>query len=290
MINIFCAVSKNELHELEGLVIPSLSNQVGISEINLTLINYSGLGKIFKKVIKRGKCTVKIDEISKKKNCGFGESHNFAFNTFKPKDFFIIINPGYLNENSIKNIINTYETNSKKIGLIEGRQLPFSHPKKYDKKTKITPWASGSFLLVKSDFFQKIKGFDENFWMYLEDVDLSWRAWLEGYNVLFENTSVLYHYTGEYFKYRTDRFYYEHYWSARNFIYLLKKYWGKTGEMKAMKLFLKTGYSLEFKNEVLEKYKIFSNNIIFEKPLLNKNQKNKYIQVKGFNLFHSIER
>jgi len=37
-------------------------------------------------------------------------------------------------------------------------------------------WISGSVVLIKRDLFQKIRGFDEDFWMYYEDVDLCRRV------------------------------------------------------------------------------------------------------------------
>jgi GT2 family glycosyltransferase len=37
-------------------------------------------------------------------------------------------------------------------------------------------WISGSVVMIKRDLFQKISGFDEDFWMYFEDVDLCKRV------------------------------------------------------------------------------------------------------------------
>jgi len=46
-------------------------------------------------------------------------------------------------------------------------------------------WVSGSVVLMKRDYFQKIKGFDEDYWMYFEDVDLCKRVRDKGCNVAF---------------------------------------------------------------------------------------------------------
>ncbi len=37
-------------------------------------------------------------------------------------------------------------------------------------------WISGSVVMIRSEMFQKLKGFDEDFWMYFEDVDLCRRV------------------------------------------------------------------------------------------------------------------
>ncbi len=48
----------------------------------------------------------------------------------------------------------------------------------YDRIPGITfpDWISGSVVLIKRALFQKINGFDEDFWMYYEDVDLCRRV------------------------------------------------------------------------------------------------------------------
>lgn len=37
-------------------------------------------------------------------------------------------------------------------------------------------WISGSVVMIRKELFQKLKGFDEDFWMYFEDVDLCRRV------------------------------------------------------------------------------------------------------------------
>jgi len=37
-------------------------------------------------------------------------------------------------------------------------------------------WISGSVVMMRMELFQKLRGFDEDFWMYFEDVDLCRRA------------------------------------------------------------------------------------------------------------------
>ncbi len=47
--------------------------------------------------------------------------------------------------------------------------------KRLDKPVRVD-WVSGGFMMVKTSIFTKISGFDENYFMYMEDVDLCYRA------------------------------------------------------------------------------------------------------------------
>jgi GT2 family glycosyltransferase len=60
--------------------------------------------------------------------------------------------------------------------LVEAMQFPEEHPKAYDPATLDTPWASGACLAIPRAVFAATDGFDEAFFVYCEDVDLSWRA------------------------------------------------------------------------------------------------------------------
>ncbi len=54
-------------------------------------------------------------------------------------------------------------------------------------------WGCGVCLLVKRDFFIKIGGFDEDFFMYAEELDFCWRANIYGKEIWFSPNSTIYH-------------------------------------------------------------------------------------------------
>ncbi len=56
--------------------------------------------------------------------------------------------------------------------------------------------ASGGACVFRSKVFLEIGLFDEDFFAYYEDVDISFRAQLSGYRVWYESTSLVYHATG----------------------------------------------------------------------------------------------
>jgi GT2 family glycosyltransferase len=72
----------------------------------------------------------------------------------------------------------------------EGAQMPENPP--------IEEWAAvpGSAMLVRRSDWQALGGFDEQIFMYWEDVDLCWRAWLAGCTVLIDRGAIVFHTRG----------------------------------------------------------------------------------------------
>jgi GT2 family glycosyltransferase len=69
-----------------------------------------------------------------------------------------------------------------------GRRSP-SH---YDRSGPLL-FACGGSMLIRRQLFLDIGGFDEDYFIYFEDVDLGWRLWLLGYRVLFVPSAITYH-------------------------------------------------------------------------------------------------
>ena len=118
-------------------------------------------------------------------NVGFGNAMNrLMTNAFanSATKWFLCLNPdGTLHRNALRELLAM--SGEHPYSLIEARQFPEEHNKQYDAETFETPWASGACLLICYDIFKKIGGFDPNFFMYLEDVDFSWRARSAGFSI-----------------------------------------------------------------------------------------------------------
>lgn len=81
---------------------------------------------------------------------------------------------------------------------------------------------SGAFMLVKKETLHKTGGFDERFFMYAEDIDLSYRIKLAGYkNYYFAGTTII-HYKGASTK-KDVRYVRQFYKAMSQFV---KKYYG----------------------------------------------------------------
>lgn len=85
--------------------------------------------------------------------------------------------------------------------------------------------AKSAASIIRKELFNKIGGFDENFYMYLEETDLSWRVWLVGFRVVFIPAAVVYHAFNTSQK-DFKRYYPKHivrYYGCRNYISTLIK-------------------------------------------------------------------
>ena len=81
-------------------------------------------------------------------------------------------------------------------------------------------WASGACLVLRSTAFWSVGGFDERFFMYMEEIDLCWRLQKRGYHVYSYPSCIVYH-TG---KSPAQKGYDQLYFEFRNSLIMLHKH------------------------------------------------------------------
>ena len=57
-------------------------------------------------------------------------------------------------------------------------------------------WASGACMFVRSSVFHKCNGFDESYFAHMEEIDLCWRMKNQGFKIMVEPSSVVFHIGG----------------------------------------------------------------------------------------------
>ena len=197
-------------------------------KISLTLLDNSPANELEQVATRFGASYVRMPE-----NIGFGKAHNVGIRQAVEMgtDYHIILNPDtYFPANVIPTLYDFMEKN-KDIGLSMpdirypngGRQylcklLPSPmdlifrrffrgayersgqlaryelHASGYDKVMDV-PALSGCFMMVRTSVLKNVGGFDERFFMYLEDVDLTRRIGRVARTVFYPHVSIVHEYT-----------------------------------------------------------------------------------------------
>ncbi len=190
--------------------ISQLINSVKLATDHITELNIKT--EVF--VIDNGRETICCDSdlpITKFRslgNVGFGQGMNHlmtqAFSD-RQVQWYLCLNPdGVMHYRALDELLKVAKLDPH--SLLEARQFPEEHLKKYDNRTLETTWASGACLLISKQIYEEIGGFDPHFFMYLEDVDFSWRARAAGFKIKFIPKSLFGHRVLERpFNEKTDR-------------------------------------------------------------------------------------
>lgn len=166
-------------------------------------------------------------------NLGFGRANNIAF-TFSKGKYLLLLNPDtILQENTLQTIYDYMEQNPN-VGICGCKILnPDGTLQLACRRGFPTPWVaftklfglqklfqkskifgiynqtfrnpdesyfvdavSGSFMFVRKEVVQQINGFDEDFFMYGEDLDFCYRASCLGWNIAYLHTTSIIHHKG----------------------------------------------------------------------------------------------
>jgi GT2 family glycosyltransferase len=164
-------------------------------------------------------------------------------------EFIFMLNPDTeLEEGCLEKLVSRAKSDPA-IGICEARQSPREHPKGYELATGETSWCAGAAILIRRNAFEEVGGFDERiFFMYCEDVDLSWKFWLRGWKCIYVPEAIVRHYTQDLLpgKVRTL----ENYFSFRNSLFLFYRF-GSRDQKHVL-------YSFFFKRFVSGRYSLRS--------------------------------
>jgi GT2 family glycosyltransferase len=172
--------------------------------------------------------------IVNQKNLGFGKANNIGLKQATGK-YILLINPDTIvAEDTFEKMVQFFETN-KNVGLAGCKILNpdgtlqlacrRSFPGPWTSFTKVTGLSllfpksklfarynltyldenqsyevdaiSGSFMMMRREVYKKVGGFDEQFFMYGEDLDICYRIQKAGFKVFYVHTTQIIHYKGE---------------------------------------------------------------------------------------------
>lgn len=138
-----------------------------------------------------------FDIIESKENLGFGKANNLGF-TKGDSEYVSFLNiDTELLPDTISQLMEEINRSNDEFDMWELRQFPYEHPKMYDPLTGETSWSSGAAFAVRRSIYEKVHGFDDNIFMYAEDVDLSWRIRSFGHRIKYVPKACIKHYAYE---------------------------------------------------------------------------------------------
>lgn len=162
------------------------------------------------------------------RNAGFTGGYALAFEKARAEYLFVLNTDTVMAPDAIRKLVEVMNQDAT-IGIAEARQAPHEHPKYYDPVTRETSWCSGACMLVRARALEQVGGgFEPTFFMYAEDVDLSWRMWLRGWRCVYVPEAVVTHFTEQLDPQRNPGW--QHYFSVRNGA-LMRVLYGSPGEI-----------------------------------------------------------
>ena len=152
--------------------------------------------------------TLKLD-----KNYGFAKPNNVAAKIAKGDFLLFLNNDTEVTPNFLTELVQVLVGNNQ-IGICQSLLLKpngeidssgdfidtigvvYNSKEPIDKIREISS-ARGASMIIRKELFLDLGGFDEQFFVSFEDVDLGWRTWIKGYKVVINPKSVVYHHGGK---------------------------------------------------------------------------------------------
>jgi len=162
----------------------------------------------------------RVKILQNKKDYGFAGANTIAASHASGKYITLLNIDTVVDENWLTELVKVVES-SERIGIVTSKQIyyhqkdmiyyaglstsKFLENRRYGDLMKIdefpdiqmkTFFAEGASLLIRKSIYDKIGLFDPQYYAFSEDLDLSWRVWLYGYDVIYVPTSIIYHKAG----------------------------------------------------------------------------------------------
>ncbi len=167
----------------------------------------------------------KVTLIENEDNYGFSRGNNIGVAKAKG-DYICILNPDTVVAEDTFEILLNHSVLTDKLGILSCRLIdgqgvflpeskrnipkPFIAIKKIlgfsysyyvsnlsEKETGSVPIFVGAFMLMQRAVYNEVKGFDEDYFMYGEDIDLSYKVLKAGYENRYHGSTSVVHFKGE---------------------------------------------------------------------------------------------
>ena len=168
-----------------------------------------------------------ITIIQNEGNYGFAKGYNLALQEVEEEYYALVNSDIEVTENWLAPILSIFDAQSN-IGIIQPKILDYKNKDyfeyagaaggfidqygypycrgrifetiekdngQYNDELEIF-WASGACFFIRKEVYQKLNGFDDDFFAHQEEIDLCWRAFNMGFKIKYTSKSVVYHVGG----------------------------------------------------------------------------------------------
>ncbi len=203
--------------------IESIYNSQGIASLSFEVIvlDNNSSDESISKIKKLQQTYSSLKLIESKENTGFSRGNNIAAQKAKGEYIFFLNSDTVVLENAISSLLRFIKNRQDTVHFVGGKlfnadlspqpscgpfySLPVIFGALFLKGdywglTRYSPdhtqkveWVSGACILTKKEYFDKVGGFDEGIFMYMEEIDLLYRAKQKGFNTYFYDKAKFIH-------------------------------------------------------------------------------------------------
>ena len=234
MIDVSVIIVNYNVKDLLVNCVDSILSSSGDLKLEIIVVDNNSFDGSAEQLKLKFKDTPAVKVIESRVNLGFAKANNLGAKSAKGK-YLLILNPDTIvQEDTIEKTIKFYEDNQKagavscklvlpngKLDLACRRSFPrpsvaiyrilglsklFPHSKTFarynltyldENQTYEVEAICGAFMMIKKEIYEKVGGFDEDYFMYGEDLDLCFRIKQAGYKIFYYSGNSIIHFKGE---------------------------------------------------------------------------------------------
>lgn len=204
---------QDSIHCLNSLL-PNLKGNVEV-----IVVDNSSTDGSCSELIKRFGVDPRFELVPLDRNLGFGAANNTGVEKSSGKYLIFLNNDTVVKDSFFANKIQSVFESDASIGIIQPKIIVLdSNPPRHDyaggyidkfgftnrrgeseidagqfEQAAEIFYAKGAALAIRRELFERIGGFDSDYFIHYDDIDLCWRARLTGYRVLYAPVTVAYH-------------------------------------------------------------------------------------------------
>ncbi len=192
-----------------------------------------------------------IEVIINKENGGFAQGYNEALK-YVDSEFYVLLNSDVeVTENWLDPMLQLMKSNTKIAGcqpiiksykhknyfehagaaggFLDKHFYPFCRGRIFDQieedhgqyhTTREVFWSTGACMVIRSEQFHEVGGFDTTFFAHMEEIDLCWRLKRLGFSFYVEGSSIVYHLGGGTLNYMSPK---KTFLNFRNSLFMITK-------------------------------------------------------------------